>query len=123
MKWHIPIPYFPLLISFTPIKGGGGMGSCTPLAMPVPVVQLAFVNLGSKRGSEATEWGEGVFPLPTVGNFFVENSCMKTAFFCVHIIMPLLGGKLCEVAYTNPLLPLVKIYFTPIEGSMGHYAP
>ena len=77
---YIPIPYFPLLISFTPIKGRGH-GLLYPLAMPVPVVQLAFVNLGSKRGSEATEWGEGVFPLPTVGNFFVENSCMKMAFF------------------------------------------
>ena len=36
---------------------GGGHGLLYPLAMPVP--QLAFVNLGSKRGSEATEWGGG----------------------------------------------------------------
>ena len=62
-------------------QGGGGHGLLCPLAMPVP--QLAFVNLGSKRGSEATEWGEGVFPPPTVGIFF-ENSCMKTAFV-LHI--------------------------------------
>ena len=40
---------------------------------------------GPKRGSEATERGEGVggggggFPPPTVGRFF-ENSCIKTKF-------------------------------------------
>ena len=30
--------------------------------------------------------------------------------------MSLLGGKLCEVAYTNPLLPPFKL-FTPIMGA------
>ena len=74
-------PLLPPFNFFHSNQGGGGHGLLYPLAMPVPVVQLAFVNLGSKRGSEATEWGEGVFPLPTVGNFFVENSCMKTTFF------------------------------------------
>ena len=33
--------------------------------------------------------------------------------------MPLLGGRSCEVAYTNPLLPLLKIYFTPINEEGG----
>ena len=28
--------------------------------------------------------------------------------------------RLCEVAYTNPLLPLFKNYFTPINGEEGH---
>ena len=39
--------------------------------------------------------------------------------------MPLLGGRLCEVAYTNPLLPLLKINFTPIrpEGEHGPLCP
>ena len=32
MKWHIPIPYFPLLISFTPIKGGGGAWALVALS-------------------------------------------------------------------------------------------
>ena len=37
--------------------------------------------------------------------------------------MPLLGGRLCEVAYTNPLLPLLKISFTPIKGEHGPLCP
>ena len=37
----IPIPYFPLLFFSSPIKG-----PLYPLAMPVPVVQPGFVNLG-----------------------------------------------------------------------------
>ena len=48
-----------------------GAGMC-PLAMPVTVVQPGFVNGGPKRGSEATERGEGVgerFPPPTAGDF------------------------------------------------------
>ena len=32
--------------------------------------------------------------------------------------MSLLGGWLCEVTYTNPLLsPSLKTYFTPIKGT------
>ena len=63
----IPIPYiFPLLnINFTPIKGEHA--PLCLLAILVTVVQPGFVNGGPKRGSEATEWGEGVeggFPLP-----------------------------------------------------------
>ena len=70
MKWHIPIPYLPpLKFPLTPIKGAGHEPLC-PLAVPVTVVQPGFVNGGPKRGSEATERGEGVgggFPPPTVG--------------------------------------------------------
>ena len=34
--------------------------------------------------------------------------------------MALLGGWLCEVTYTNPLLPLLlKNYFNPIKGAGG----
>ena len=29
--------------------------------------------------------------------------------------MPLLGGRLFDVAYTNPLLPVLKVSFTPIK--------
>ena len=65
------IPTNPLLSPsfenyFTPIKGAGAW-PFVPLAMPVTVVQPGFVNGGPKRGSEATERGEGVgggFPLP-----------------------------------------------------------
>ena len=32
VKWHIPVPYFPIYFFLTPIKGGGGggMGPYTP---------------------------------------------------------------------------------------------
>ena len=50
-------PYSPLLIYFTQINGGGGHVS---LAMPVTVVMPGFVYEGLKRGSEATERGEGM---------------------------------------------------------------
>ena len=50
-------PLLSLFNFFHSNQGGGGHGLLYPLAMPVP--QLAFVNLGSKRGSEATEWGGG----------------------------------------------------------------
>ena len=37
--------------------------------------------------------------------------------------MSLLGGWLCEVTYTNPLLsPSLKNYFTPIKGT-GDMSP
>ena len=44
------------------------------------------------------------------GREIFENSCMKTAL--------LLGGRLCEVAYNNPLLPPF-FSFTPINGEEG----
>ena len=97
---HVSIPYFPLLI-FLPNEGRGH-GPLYPLAMPVPVVQPGFVNLGSKRGSEAAERGEGGVSPPMIGRFV---------------------SKLCEVAYiffyTDPLLSLLKTYFTPIKGEHG----
>ena len=68
--------------------------------MPVTVVQPGFVNGVPKRGSEATERGEGMgggSPLPTLGRFVVvENSCMKTAFSCT--LNANIRGKLCEAA-------------------------
>ena len=69
--WLCEVTYTnPLLPSsfenyFTPIKGAGAW-PLVPLAIPVTVVQPGFVNRGPKRGSEATERGEGVgggFPL------------------------------------------------------------
>ena len=37
----------------------------------------------------------------------------------VHIEIPLLGGRLCEVAYTNPLIPLQFFFiFQPMERSL-----
>ena len=47
---------------------------------------------------------------------------MKTTFSCTLNAI-ILGGRLREVAYTNPLLPLLKIYFTPIKGEHGPLCP
>ena len=43
---------------------------------------------------------------PSHGRDFVvvENSCMKTAFSCT--LNAIIRGRLCEVAYSNPLLRL-----------------
>ena len=57
MKWHIPIPYFPLLNSFTPNQGGGGAWALVPLSYASSAAGICQ-PIGSKRGSEATEWGE-----------------------------------------------------------------
>ena len=37
--------------------------------------------------------------------------------------MPLLESRLCEVAYSTPLLPLLKMYFTPIKGAACALVP
>ena len=55
VKWHIPTPTSPFYFFHSNQEGGGEAWAFVPLTMPVPVVQLGFVNLGSKRGSEATE--------------------------------------------------------------------
>ena len=60
---------------------------------------------GPKRGSEATERA------PSHGREIFETSCMKTA---------LLEGRLCEVAYTNPLLPHFKFLLLQSTGGGGH---
>ena len=94
-----------------------------PLAMPVTVVQPElFCYGGPKRGNEATYSGGGcgwaVSSLPcTVGNFF-GNFMYENIIFLDIIIMLLLGGRLCEVVYTNPLLPpfLNLFYFNERRG-------
>ena len=50
--------------------------------------------------------GGGCFP--TVERYF-GNLCMKTGFFAHEML--LLGGRLCEVSYTSPLLPLFLNFF------------
>ena len=83
-------------------RGGGGGGQ----------------SEGAKWPSGGRVWeGPGV-PPSTEGRFFVvENSCMKTAFSCT--LMPLLGGNYVRW-HINPLyIPLLKLSFTPIKGSMG----
>ena len=59
VKWHIAIPYsaFKTIIL---LQSRDEALPLVPLAMPVTVVQLGFVNGGPKRGNEATERGEGV---------------------------------------------------------------
>ena len=122
--WLCEVTYTNSLLSlllknyFTPIKGAGAW----PL-VPLAICQWRWcsqdLSMGAKQGSEVTERGEGVggffFTTPTVGRFF-ENLCMKTTFLAHY--MAVLGGWLCEVTYTNPLLPfLLKNYFTPIKGA------
>ena len=70
---------------------------------------------GPKRGSEATERGEGV--APTVGRFF-ENSCMKTAFSCT--LNTISRGSLCTG--TNSLL-FFFFYSFPNELVSGEHFP
>ena len=78
----IPLPYFPLLIFFYSNQGGGGAWA----AMPVVVVQPGFVNLGSKRGSEATERGEGVGggKPPSYGREIFFLICVLKQHFLAH---------------------------------------
>ena len=120
MAYYVPIPYiFPLLkISFIPIKGEHG--PLCILAIPVTVVQPGFVNGGQSEGAKWPSGGRVWEGGPTVGRFF-ENSCMKTTFLAHW--MPLLGGWLCEVTYTNPLLPpsFEKLFYSNQEG--GGMAP
>ena len=80
------------------IKGGGAWAP-VPLSYASASGAAGICQPRVKARERSDRVGGGcMFPLPTVGNFFVENSCMKTAFFCVHIIMPLLGGRLCDAA-------------------------
>ena len=68
--------------------------------MPVTVVQPGFVNGGPE---------------------IFENLCMKTAFSCT-LKIPLLGGTsmLCEMAYTNPLLPpVLNLFYSNQPGGGG----
>ena len=104
MKWHLRIPYSPSLSksSFTAINGVGAW---------------AFMPLSYARDSGAARiWGEGV------GEGVLENSCMKTAFCCTLNAIIKGRRRVCEVAYTNPLLPILRISFTPINEVGGHGA-
>ena len=65
---------------------------------------------GAKRGREATERGEGV---ASHGKKNFEISCIKMAFCTLNVII---RDRICEVAYTNPILPPCKIYVTQIKG-------
>ena len=75
-----------------------------PLVMPVTVVQPRFVNRGPKRGSEATERGEGVgrryrdcFTAWVCVDLHCPV-CMKTAFSCIlNAIITGGGGGRYEV--------------------------
>ena len=93
----------PPLINFTPIKGAGAWPLVSP-AMPVTVVRPGFVNGEPKRGSEATERGEGVggaFP-PSHSREIFENSCMKVAFSCT--LNTIIRGSLCSGVDQFPTL-------------------
>ena len=99
------------------------MGPCASLISYSSNSGAAMIcQRGPKQGSEVTERGKGVgggFPPLTVGRFFCWKFVYMKTTFLAHW-MALLGGWLCEVTYTNPLLPpplLLKNYFTPIKGA------
>ena len=78
--------------------------------MPVTVVQPGFVNGGPKRGSEATERGEGVgggFP-PSHGREIFQNLCLKTAFSCT--LDTFIRGSLCSGIDQFPTLVLFSFF-------------
>ena len=88
---------------FYPNQGGRGHGLLCPyIVMPVTVVQPSgFVNGVPKRGSEATERGEGVsFPPPTVGRFS-----------CTLHVDTIIRGSLCTGIDHFPTLFLFIILF------------
>ena len=125
-------PYFRLLFFYSSQGGGGGGGrwAFVPLRLSYPSVsaELGFVNLESKRGSEAIEWGEGVGGVsPCHGRDFyvVDNSCMKTTIF-LHIFNAIIKGVgyvRCHIYTIHCPLPLIHVSFPPVKGSKGSYAP
>ena len=77
-------------------QGGGVCGPLCPLVMPVTVVQPRFVHGWPKRGSEATEQGEGVgegYPSSHSRDIF-EIFCMKTALS--RTLNAFIRGSLCS---------------------------
>ena len=122
VKWHIPIPYSPLLLKnyFTPIKGAGAW-PLVPLAMPVTVVQPGFVNGGAKaRERSDRAWGgcgRG-FPPPTGSEIF-QNLCLKTAFSCT--LDTIIRGSLYSGIDQFPTLVLFHSF--PNEFVSGKHFP
>ena len=45
-----------------------------------------------------------------------KTSCKKTAFS--YTLNSIIGGRLCEVAYTNPLLPLFDLLQSTGRGAL-----
>ena len=75
---YIPIPYFPLLISFTPIMGGGGHGLLYPRSYASSAAGICEPRVKARERSDRV--GEGCVSPSHGRDFFVENSCMKTTF-------------------------------------------
>ena len=136
---YSPLLYF--LFYFTPIKGAGAW-PLVPLAMPVTVVQPGFVNVGPKRGSEATERGQGVVggmwegESPSHGREIFQNLCLKTTFSCT--LDTFIRGSLCSGIDQFPTLdlfsffllmnlfqgniflsPFFLLFYSPINGGGG----
>ena len=120
--------------------GGGGGGDCPPVppgstplplcisAIPVTVVQPGFVNGGPKRGSEATERGEGVVS-PSHGREifqkFVSETFIRGSLWSgidqfptlVLFLMNFFQGKF----FLFPFFLL--LFYSPINGGGGVMAP
>ena len=80
MKWHIKIPYVPLLLFFllqsrkwalVPLSYASASGAA----------KISQPRVKARERSDRAGGGGvgGGFPPPTAGRF-VDNSCMKTAF-------------------------------------------
>ena len=102
-------PLIPLLTFFIPINWGGG-GAWT--LVPLSYASVSGAARICQRGAKAKRPSGGGcerFP-PSHGreifwNFMYEN------FIFLDIIMLLLGDRLCEVVYTNPLPPPFLHFF------------
>ena len=105
MKWHIPIPCSPFKKNYILLQSTGGGGDYR-LGYASDSGAARICQKGAKAMERSDQAGEGV------GGEIFENSGKHA-----HEI-PLLGGILCEVAYTNPLIPL-SIFFIPINGGGG----
>ena len=92
--------------------------------VPISGVARIFQQGGPKRGSGATERGEGVgggCPPPTVGRFF-ENLCMKTAFSStLNDIIGGGGGSYVRWHVYKSLIypPFSKFLLLQLRESMG----
>ena len=78
MKWHI---YQSPTSPFHSNQGGGGAWALVPLSYASASGAAGICQPRVKARERSDRVGEGAFSLPTVGNFFVENSCMKMTFF------------------------------------------
>ena len=75
-------------------------------------------NLATERSDRAwRRYGRGLPPPPPHGREIVRKFVYENGIF-LHIKY-LLGGRLCEVAYTNPLPSLLYMFLFLLTGGGG----